>query len=107
MMRIGVSIREAGWLLSRGEAQVRRAVASGKLRYAVRPTQLSAESVRAAFPDDHLRPLREAALSAVLQGRVGVPPPPSRYRGPLPITELPHLLRQPNALTPRSDVAFD
>jgi hypothetical protein len=95
-MRIGVTIRETGWLLSRTESQVRRLVRTGQLRYAVSPTRLCAESVRALFADDALRPLREAALTAILEGRVQVPSPSTRYARPLPITELPRLLREAN-----------
>jgi hypothetical protein len=95
-MRIGVSTRDAGWLISRSEPQVRRLVQVGKLVYAVQPTRLCAESVRRLFPDDALRPIREAALAAVLEGRIRVPATTPRYAKPLPITELPRLLREAN-----------
>jgi hypothetical protein len=97
-MRIGVSVREAGWLLSRTESQVRRLVRTGTLVYAVRPTRLCTESVRGLFNDDALRPIREAALAAVLEGRVRVPALTTRYAKPVPITEFPRLLR--GATTP-------
>lgn len=91
-MRVGITIREAGWLLSRTESQVRRLIHAGRLDFAVFPTRLSAQSVRAMFADDCLRPVREAALSAVLDGRVRVPAPSTRYAPPLPVTQLPRLL---------------
>lgn len=91
-MRIGLSIRETGWLLSRSESQVRRLVKAGRLSYAVEPTRLAAESVRALFPDDRLRPVREAALTAVLNDRLRVPAPATRYARPVPIAEFPRLL---------------
>ena len=94
-MRIGVTVREAGWLLTRNEAQVRRLVQKGKLAYAVHPTRLTVESVASLFPDDDaLRPIREAALAAVLEGRCRVPTPIRRYAKPVPITELHRLLRE-------------
>lgn len=93
-MSLGLSVREAGWLLSRTEPQIRRLIQSGRLSYAVRPTRLSTESVRALFGEDFLRPIRETALTAILQGRVRVPAPPKRYAKPRPITELPRLLRE-------------
>jgi hypothetical protein len=101
-MKIGVSVREAGWLLSRSESRVRRLVRSGGLAYAVRPSRLCDEDVRALFADDPLRPIREAALAAVLQGRVQVPAPTPRYAKPLPITELPRLLREATYTTEQS-----
>jgi hypothetical protein len=86
--RLGVTVREAGWLLSLDEAHVRRLLGRGHLRYAVTPSHLSPESVRALLPDDQLRPLREAALDALLHGRLEVPAPATRYAAPAPITEL-------------------
>jgi hypothetical protein len=106
-VRIGVTIREAGWLLTRSESQVRRLVRTGELSYAVRPTRLTVESVGSRFPDDALRPLREAALTAVLEGRVRVPPPITRYARPVPITELARLLAEANAARTTSNRAFD
>lgn len=93
-MRIGLSIREAGWLLSRSESQIRRLIQAGTLAYAVQPTRLCAKGVRALFPNDHLYPVRDAALAAVLEGRVRVPVPGTRYARPLPITEFPRLLEE-------------
>ena len=78
-MNLGLSVRETGWLLSRTEPQVRRLIQNGRLRYAVRPTRLSTESVRALFAEDSLRPIRETALTAILDGRLRVPAPPKRY----------------------------
>ncbi len=106
-MRIGVSTREAGWLISRSEPQVRRLVQTGQLVYGVQPTRLCAESVRRLFPDDALRPIREAALAAVLQGRIRVPATTPRYAQPLPITELPRLLRDANNNTQPPNRLFD
>lgn len=105
-MRIGVTIREAGWLLTRSESQVRRLVHAGKLVYAVRPTRLCVESLRSFFPDDALRPIREAALAAVLEGRVRVLTPTTRYAKPVPITELPRLLQEAYAPQPRPNGGF-
>jgi excisionase family DNA binding protein len=103
-MRIGLTIREAAWLLSRTESQVRRLIHAGRLRYTVRPTRLCGGSVRALFADDALRPIREAALTAILEGRVHVPAPSIRYARPLPITELHRLLREVDHPQPTSDV---
>jgi hypothetical protein len=89
-----VTIREAGWLLTRSEPQVRRLMQADKLVYAVRPTRLTVESVANLFPDDALRPIRKAALAAILQGRVRAPAPSTRYARPVPITELHRLLRE-------------
>jgi hypothetical protein len=82
-------------------------VQEGKLVYAVQPTRLCADSVRRLFPDDDLRPIREAALAAVLQGRIRVPAPTPRYAKPVPITELPRLLREASNNTPRPSILFD
>lgn len=106
-MRIGVSTREAGWLLSRSESQVRRLLKTGELAYAVRPTRLTVESVSTRFPDDALRPVREAALAAILQGRMRAPAPTTRYARPAPITELARLLAEANAARPTSNGVFD
>jgi hypothetical protein len=83
----GLTIREAGWL-SLAEPAVRSLLGRGLLRYAVVPTRISADSVRALLPDAELRPPREAALHAVVDGRVVVPAPPTRYAPPVPITRL-------------------
>ena len=98
MTKIGVSVREAGWLLSLSESQVRRLVGANRISYAVEPTRLSAHAVSACFPNDHLRPTREAALKAILERRIHVPAPVSRYAKPAPITDLPHLIRQANLI---------
>lgn len=95
-MRIGLTIRETGWLLSLSESRVRRLVQAGRLVYAVYPTRLCVESVRSLFADDALRLIREAALAAVLEGRMRAPRPVKRYAKPVPITELYRLLREAN-----------
>jgi hypothetical protein len=86
--RLGVTTREAGWLLSQGESTIRRLVRRGLLVHAVAPTLISVASLRVCLPDDELRPLREAALDALLNGRLRVPAPPTRYARPAPITNL-------------------
>jgi hypothetical protein len=106
-VRIGVTIREAGWLLTRSEPQVRRLVRVGKLVFAVRPTRLTVESVSALFPDDALRPIRDAALASILQGRMRAPAPATRYARPVPITELARLLAEANTARPTSNRVFD
>lgn len=106
-MRVGVTIREAGWLLTRSESQVRRLVQTGKLVYAVRPTRLTVESVCGLFPDDASRPIREAALTAILDGRVRAPAPITRYARPVPITELARLLAGANTARTTSNGVFD
>ena len=88
MTRLGVSVREAAWLLSETETRVRRLAKSGTLRYAIPPTRISVESLRALFPQDEPLPLREAALVAVVSGRARVPASPSPDVQPAPITEL-------------------
>jgi hypothetical protein len=85
--RLGVTTREAGWLLSLGEARVRRLLRHGILVHAVARTLISGASLRAYLPNDELRPVREAALNALLDGRLSVPAPPTRYARPAPITE--------------------
>jgi hypothetical protein len=105
-VRIGVSVREAGWLLSRSESQVRRLVQAGTLVYAVCPTRLCTESVSGLFSNDALRPIREAALTAVLEGRARVPAPATRYAKPVPITELPRLLQEATSPQPRPNTVF-
>jgi hypothetical protein len=106
-VRVGVTIREAGWLLTRSESRVRRLVQKGKLVYAVRPTRLTVESVSSRFPDDALRPIREAALAAILQGRMRTPAPITRYARPVPITELARLLAEANTARATSNRVFD
>jgi hypothetical protein len=91
-MRIGLTVKEVAWVLSRSESQVRRLLVAGHLAYAVQPTRVSSDSVRALFPDDQLSPVRESALVALLDDRVEAPAPASRYATPSPITELPQLL---------------
>lgn len=90
---LGVTVREAGWLLGRPEPQVRGFLRSGALTYAVTPTRIDPATVRALIPDDALRPLREAALLAILDDRVQVPAPATRYAMPVPITDLPMMLK--------------
>jgi NAD(P)-dependent dehydrogenase (short-subunit alcohol dehydrogenase family) len=104
---VGVTIREAGWLLTRSESQVRRLVQTGTLVYAVRPTRLTVESVSALFSDDALRPIREAALATILEGRLRAPAPIARYARPVPITELARLLAEANPARPVSNGVFD
>jgi hypothetical protein len=90
--RLGVTVREAGWLFSMRESRVRRLVTAGVIRRAVAPGHLSPDGVRRLFPDDGFRPLREAALEAVLENRIYVPTPATRYARPTPITSLPDYL---------------
>lgn len=106
-MRLGVTVRETAWLLSRSEPQIRRLAKADRLAYVVRPTRLCPCSVAALFSDDALRPVREAALAAVLEGRVRVPAPTTRYARPVPITELPRLLREATSPQPRLNKVFD
>jgi hypothetical protein len=106
-MRVGVTIREAGWLLSRSESQVRRLVQKGELVYAVHPKRLTVESVSGRFPDDALRPIRQAALAAIVQDRMRAPAPITRYARPVPITDLPRLLAEANTARTTSNRAFD
>jgi hypothetical protein len=91
-VRIGLTVKEVAWVLSRSESQVRRLLMAGRLAYAVQPTRVSSDSVRALFPHDQLSPVRESALVALLDDRVEAPVPASRYATPSPITELPQLL---------------
>ncbi len=100
---IGVTVREAGWLLAKSEGQVRRLLHAGDLEYAVRPTRITSASVQAHFAQDSLLPLRVAALLAVLEGRARVPAPATRYARPLPISELPRLLAQANHAPDRTE----
>lgn len=75
---IGLSVRETAWLLSLSESQVRYRLRIGRLSYAVKPKQVSVESVRAFFRDDPLAEVRERVLLAVLHG--GAEPPRLRSR---------------------------
>ena len=86
MTRLGVRVREAAWLLSCTETQVRRLAKRGTLDYAIAWTRITAESIRSALPHDEFRPLRKAALDALLLGRVRVPAAPSPDARPAPIT---------------------
>jgi hypothetical protein len=81
-------VRETAWLLSQSETRVRRLAKRGTLRYAIPRTRISVESLRALFPKDELLPLREAALAAVISGRVRVPAPASPDSPPASITDL-------------------
>jgi hypothetical protein len=86
--RIGLSVREAAWLLALSESQIRRRIARGELDWAVAPGRLNATRVRALFPDDEFHPLRNATIDLLLAGRLRIPPPASRYAKPGPITDL-------------------
>ena len=82
---IGVTVREAGWILGKSEPQVRRLLASGTLEYAVIPTRVTSTSVELLLPEDALRELRRAALTAIVEGRLRAPIPESRYAKPASI----------------------
>jgi hypothetical protein len=91
-VKLGVSIREAGWLLGKSEPQVRRLLRAGQLELAVPPARITPASVAALFPTDEYQSLRQAAMTAILECRIKVPAPATRYARPAPITELPRLL---------------
>lgn len=88
---IGVSTREAGWLLGMSEPQVRRLLRRGRLRLSA-PGRVDPQSVRDLFVDDALLELRTAALAYVLAGRVAVPVPLTRYARPAPISDFPRFI---------------
>ena len=79
---LGLTVREAAWLLTLSEAQVRRRLASGALSWAVRPRLISVASVRASYPDDLTWGVRERALERLLAGEVAPPPVATRYARP-------------------------
>jgi hypothetical protein len=106
-MKLGLSVREAAWLLGRSEPQVRRLLQAGVLAVAVAPARISPESLDALFPRDEYLGLREAALEAILTGHLEAPRPETRYARPAPITDLPRLLAASRGAkrTPRSQDA--
>ena len=61
------------------EQQVRYRLRAGRLEYAVQPHLIAVESVRALFPDDSLRELRECVLQRLLAREVQAPVPTTRY----------------------------
>ncbi len=77
--RVGLTAREAAWVLLLSEAQVRYRLRTGVLEYALRPRLITVESVRRLFPDDPLLPVRERVLERLLRGEVEPPPLRSRY----------------------------
>ena len=92
MEAIGVTTREAGWLLELSEPQVRSLLRRGRLRLSA-PGCIDPETVRDLFADDDaLLELRMAALAYILAGRVTVPAPETRYAQPRPITDMPRLV---------------
>ncbi|HEY8776901.1 MAG TPA: hypothetical protein VIM33_10555 [Gaiellaceae bacterium] len=66
MRKIGLSVREAGWLLSKSEPQVRRLLAKGQLEYAVQLTLVDPDSIRRLFARDSSLNLRALALGRLL-----------------------------------------
>src|SRR3954447_19791697 len=95
-MRIGLTVRETGWLLGLSEPQVRRLLASGRLEWAVSPTRVSPPDVARMFPDDALARLRHAAMLAILEGRLQVPIPATRYAKPVSLRHVVDLLDEAN-----------
>jgi hypothetical protein len=91
-MRVGLTVIEAGWLLGLRESAVRQLLADGSLAYSVYPSRVSAAAIQVRFADDALRPVREAALLMVLEGRLCVPAPTHRYAQPVRITDLAYLV---------------
>src|SRR5262245_36892778 len=65
---LGLSVRETAWLLSLSESQVRYQLRVGLLSYAVKPTLVSVESVRAFYSKDPFAELRDIVLHRVLIG---------------------------------------
>jgi hypothetical protein len=77
--RVGVSVREAAFVLGLSEAQVRHRLRTGRLDWAVRRSCVDAEVVRASFPHDATRELRELVLNRLLAGQLEAPRVGSRY----------------------------
>jgi hypothetical protein len=73
----GLSVREAAFLLSMSEPQVRRRLASGALANAGAPGRVTATSVRALF-EEPSREVQECVLQRLLDDEVEVPPPETR-----------------------------
>jgi hypothetical protein len=85
MEKLGLSVREVGWVLGKTESQVRRMLRNGRLSYAVEKAKIDPDSVWEQLPDDESRELRCLALWALRRGRIGAPAPASRYGPPAPI----------------------
>ena len=75
----GLSVRQAAWLLTMSEQQIRYRLRTGRLKYMVRPSLITIESVRALFPDEPLREVRERVLGRLLRGEVEAPATPTPY----------------------------
>jgi len=91
--RLGLSTREAGWILTLSEPRVRRLLAQGLLQWVGGPGRIDPHSVRRMIQPDPTSALRHAAVTYVLAGRVSVPAPATRNATPISITELPRLIR--------------
>ena len=79
--KIGLSVREAGWLLQKSEGQIRGMLRRGELTYVVERRRIDPVSVRPRLGGDFLRVL----LDVVLAGEIEVPRPERRYGPPAPL----------------------
>jgi hypothetical protein len=79
--RIGLSVREAGWLLQKTESQIRGMLHRGELSYVVAGRKIDPASVRASLSGAYGHLL----LDVVLAGGFEVPRPDHRWGRPAPL----------------------
>lgn len=100
--RVGLSVREAAWILGWSESQARRRLASGQLALAVAPSRIDPRSIEYLLPHGAQGELARHVLSELLAGRILAPRPASRYARPAPITDLQLTRKDRSFLTPGS-----
>jgi hypothetical protein len=100
--RVGLSVREAAWLLGWSESQARRRLASGQLALAVAPARIDPRSIERLLPQGAHGELARHVLRELLVGRISAPRPASRYARPAPITDLQLTRKDRSYLTPGS-----
>jgi hypothetical protein len=79
--KLGLSVREAGWLLQKTESQIRGMLRRGELAYVVNARKNDPASVRRLLEGDYAR----LVLDMVLSGDVAAPPSDRRYAQPAPL----------------------
>ena len=100
--RVGLSVREAAWILGWSEPQARRRLASGQLAFAVAPGRIDPRSIERLLPEGARGELARHVLREVVAGRISAPRPVSRYARPDPITDLLLTRKDRSFLTPGS-----
>ena len=81
--KIGLSVREAGWLLQKTESQVRRLLRRGELWYAVSERKIDPESVDGLIESEFSRTMMRWLLAGLLVATK----PESRYGRPAPLLD--------------------